>query len=109
VSFGPKDGGSALTGEVLLDTYGMKVEKLYLDPKDALEGLKKKPAGCDGLCCWGAGSAVQKTWAAAFDSSTFLGTNLWTRPTTGKPSTAPLYDWTIQTENIHGVFRPHGT
>ena len=42
VSFGPKDGGSALTGEVLLNTYGMKVEKSYLDPKDALEGLKRK-------------------------------------------------------------------
>ena len=42
VSFGPKDGGSALTGEVLLNAYGMKVEKSYLDPKDALELLKRK-------------------------------------------------------------------
>lgn len=42
VSFGPKDGGSALTGEVLLNAYGMKVEKSYLDPKDALERLKRK-------------------------------------------------------------------
>ena len=42
VSFGPKDGGSALTGEVLLNAYGMKVEKSYLDPKDALERLRQK-------------------------------------------------------------------
>jgi len=42
VSFGPKDGGSALTGEVLLDTYGMKLDKSYLDPKDALDRLKQK-------------------------------------------------------------------
>ncbi|HJU61281.1 MAG TPA: TAXI family TRAP transporter solute-binding subunit, partial [Candidatus Binatia bacterium] len=41
VSFGPKNGGSALTGEVLLETYGMQVEKSFLDPRDALEGLKK--------------------------------------------------------------------
>jgi uncharacterized protein len=41
VSFGPKNGGSALTGEVLLEAYGMQVEKSYLDPKDALEGLRK--------------------------------------------------------------------
>jgi hypothetical protein len=42
VSFGPKNGGSALTGEALLEAYGMQVEKFYLDPKDALEGLRKK-------------------------------------------------------------------
>jgi TRAP transporter TAXI family solute receptor len=42
VSFGPKDGGSALTGEVLFNAYGMKVEKSYLDPKDALDRLKRK-------------------------------------------------------------------
>jgi TRAP transporter TAXI family solute receptor len=41
VSFGPKNGGSALTGEVLLETYGMKVENSYLDPRDALEALRK--------------------------------------------------------------------
>src|SRR5262245_51890480 len=41
VSFGPKNGGSALTGEALLEAYGMKVENFYLDPKDALEGLRK--------------------------------------------------------------------
>ena len=42
VSFGPKNGGSALTGEVLLNTYGIKVEKVFFDPKDALDRLNKK-------------------------------------------------------------------
>ena len=41
VSFGPKDGGAAITGEAVFDANNVSPEKLYLDHEEAIERLKK--------------------------------------------------------------------
>ena len=97
VSLGPKNGGSALTGEVLLETYGMQVEKAYLDPKDALDGLRKNQL--DALIfVGGAPVPLFKSLGSGFrfvdlpkDASL---ENTYGRKTLDRT----VYDWTIPTE-----------
>jgi TRAP transporter TAXI family solute receptor len=97
VSFGPKNGGSALTGEVLLETYGMQVEKLFLDPKDALEGLKKNQLDAM-IFVGGAPLPLFKNLGSSFrfvdlPRNEFLE-KIYSRRTLDRT----LYDWTIPTE-----------
>jgi uncharacterized protein len=101
VSFGPKDGGSALTGEVLLDTYGMKVEKLYLDPKDALDGLKKNQLDAMVFVA-GAPVPLFKNLGSGFR---FV--DLPRDESLDKTYDRKTLDYS--NGNIHGVFCPHGT
>jgi len=97
VSFGPKDGGSALTGEVLLDTYGMKVEKLYLDPKDALDGLKKNQLDAMVFVA-GAPVPLFKNLGSGFRFVDLPRDESLDKTYDRKTLDRTLYDWTIQTE-----------
>lgn len=102
VSFGPKNGGSALTGEILVETYGMQVEKVYLDPKDALEGLRKKQL--DGMIfVSGAPVPLFKNLGSGFRFVDLPRNesleNVYSRKTIDRA----LYDWAIPTET-YSVF-----
>ena len=97
VSFGPKNGGSALTGEVLLDTYGMKVEKFYLDPKDALDGLKKNRLDAMVFVA-GAPVPLFKNLGSGFRFVDLPKDESLEKTYDRKTLDRTLYDWTIQTE-----------
>jgi uncharacterized protein len=97
VSFGPKNGGSALTGEVLLDTYGMKVEKSYLDPKDALEGLKKNQLDAM-IFVGGAPVPLFKNLGSGFRFVDLPRDESLEKTYDRKTLDRSLYDWTIPTE-----------
>lgn len=102
VSFGPKNGGSALTGEVLIETYGMQVEKLYLDPKDALEGLRKKQL--DGMIfVSGAPVPLFKNLGSGFRFVDLPRNESLENVYSRKSLDRALYDWTIPTET-YSVF-----
>jgi len=97
VSFGPKNGGSALTGEVLLETYGMKVEKSYLDPKDALEALRKKQLDAM-IFVGGAPVPLFKNLGSGFRFVDLPRDNSLETTYDRKTLDRTLYDWTIPTE-----------
>ncbi len=97
VSFGAKNGGSALTGEVLLETYGMKVEKSYLDPKDALEALRKKQLDAM-IFVGGAPVPLFKNLGSGFRFVDLPKDNSLETTYDRKTLDRTLYDWTIPTE-----------
>ena len=97
VSFGPKNGGSALTGEVLLETYGMKVEKSYLDPKDALDALRKKQLDAM-IFVGGAPVPLFKNLGSDFRFVDLPRDNSLETTYDRKTLDRTLYDWTIPTE-----------
>jgi TRAP transporter TAXI family solute receptor len=102
VSFGPKNGGSALTGEALIEAYGMKVEKFYLDPKDALEGLRKKQL--DGMIfVSGAPVPLFKNLGSGFRFVDLPRDESLERIYNRKTLDRTLYDWAIPTET-YSVF-----
>jgi uncharacterized protein len=97
VSFGPKNGGSALTGEVLLETYGMQVEKSFLDPRDALEGLKKNQLDAM-LFVGGAPVPLFKNLGSSFRFVDLPRDEFLEKIYSRKTLDRSLYDWTIPTE-----------
>ncbi|HSE86046.1 MAG TPA: TAXI family TRAP transporter solute-binding subunit [Candidatus Binatia bacterium] len=97
VSFGPKNGGSALTGEVLLETFGMKVDKSYLDPKDALEGLRKNQLDAM-IFVSGAPVPVFKNLGSGFRFVDIPRDESLEKIYNRKTLDRTLYDWTIPTE-----------
>jgi uncharacterized protein len=97
VSFGAKNGGSALTGEVLLETYGMKVEKSYLDPKDALEALRKKQLDAM-IFVGGAPVPLFKNLGSGFRFVDLPKDNSLETTYDRKTLDRTRYDWTIPTE-----------
>lgn len=97
VSFGPKDSGSALTGEVLLDTYGIKLDKLYLDPSDALERLKQKQLDAM-VFVGGAPVPLFKNLGSGFRFVDLPRNESLEKTYTRKTLDRNLYDWTIPTE-----------
>ncbi|MET0502294.1 MAG: TAXI family TRAP transporter solute-binding subunit [Candidatus Binatia bacterium] len=97
VSFGPKDGGSALTGEVLLDTYGIKLDKLYIDPKDALEQLKQKQLDAM-VFVGGAPVPLFKNLGSGFRFVDLPRDQSLDQTYSRKALDRTLYDWTIPTE-----------
>jgi uncharacterized protein len=97
VSFGPKNGGSALTGEILLETYGMKVEKSYPDPKDALEALRKKQLDAM-IFVGGAPVPLFKNLGSDFRFVDLPRDNSLETTYDRKTLDRTLYDWTIPTE-----------
>jgi len=97
VSFGPKDGGSALTGEVLLETYGIKLDKSYLDPKDALERLKQKQLDAM-VFVGGAPVPLFKNLGSGFRFVDLPREQSLEQTYTRKTLDRTLYDWTIPTE-----------
>jgi uncharacterized protein len=97
VSFGPKNGGSALTGEVLLETYGMQVEKSFLDPRDALEGLKKNQLDAM-IFVGGAPVPLFKNLGSRFRFVDLPTDEFLERIYSRKTLDRTLYDWTIPTE-----------
>ncbi len=97
VSFGPKDGGSALTGEVLLETYGIKLDKSYLDPKDALERLKQKQLDAM-VFVGGAPVPLFKNLGSGFRFVDLPRDQSLEQTYTRKTLDRTLYDWTIPTE-----------
>ena len=97
VSFGPKNGGSALTGEVLLETYGMKVEKSYLDPRDALEGLRKTQLDAM-IFVGGAPVPLFKNLGSGFRFVDLPRDESLEKIYTRKTLDRTLYNWTIPTE-----------
>ena len=97
VSFGPKDGGSALTGEVLLDTYGIKLDKLYIDPKDALEQLKQKQLDAM-VFVGGAPVPLFKNLGSGFRFVDLPRDQSLDQTYSRKTLDRTLYDWTIPTE-----------
>jgi len=97
VSFGAKNGGSALTGEVLLETYGMKVEKSYLDPKDALEALRKKQLDAM-IFVGGAPVPLFKNLGSGFRFVDLPKDNSLETTFDRKTLDRTRYDWTIPTE-----------
>jgi uncharacterized protein len=97
ISFGPKNGGSALTGEVLLETYGMKVEKSYLDPKEALEGLRKKQLDAM-IFVGGAPVPLFKNLGSGFRFVDLPRDASLERTYDRKTLDRTLYDWSIPTE-----------
>ena len=102
VSFGPKNGGSALTGEVLLETYDMKVEKLYLDPKDALEGLRKNQLDAM-IFVSGAPVPLFRNLGSGFRFVDLPRDESLEKIYDRKTLDRTLYDWTIPTET-YSVF-----
>ena len=102
VSFGPKNGGSALTGEVLLETYDMKVEKLYLDPKDALEGLRKNQLDAM-IFVSGAPVPLFRNLGSGFRFVDLPRDESLEKIYNRKTLDRTLYDWTIPTET-YSVF-----
>lgn len=97
VSFGPKNGGSALTGEALLEAYGMKVERSYLDPKDALEGLRKNQLDAM-IFVSGAPVPLFKNLGSGFRFVDLPRDESLEKIYDRKALDRPLYDWTIPTE-----------
>jgi uncharacterized protein len=97
VSFGPKNGGSALTGEVLLETYGMQVDKSFLDPRDALEGLKKNQLDAM-LFVGGAPVPLFKNLGSSFRFVDLPRDEFLEKIYSRKTLDRSLYDWTIPTE-----------
>jgi len=97
VSFGPKDGGSALTGEVLLNTYGMNVEKFYFDPKDALERLKNKQLDAMVFVA-GAPVSLFKNLGTGFRFVELPKDESLERTYDRKTLNRALYDWAAETE-----------
>ena len=97
VSFGPKDGGSALTGEVLLDAYDMKLEKLYLDPKEALDRLKQKQLDAM-LFVGGAPVPLFKNLGSTFHFVDLPRNESLENTYNRKTLDRTLYPWTIPTE-----------
>jgi uncharacterized protein len=97
VSFGPKNGGSALTGEALLEAYGMKVEPSYPDPRAALEELKKNQL--DAMIFVG-GAPVQmfKNLGSGFHFVDLPRNEALEKIYNRKTLDRTLYDWTIPTE-----------
>jgi TRAP transporter TAXI family solute receptor len=97
VSFGPKNGGSALTGEVLLEAYGMKVQPSYLDPKDAVEALRKNQL--DALIfVGGAPVPLFRNLGSAFRFVDLPRDESLEKLYNRKTLDRSLYDWTIPTE-----------
>ncbi|HUK42368.1 MAG TPA: TAXI family TRAP transporter solute-binding subunit [Candidatus Acidoferrales bacterium] len=97
ISFGPKDGGSALTGEVLLNAYGMKVEKFYLDPKDALARLRQRQL--DGMIfVAGAPVPLFKDLGAGFRFLTLPKDESLEQTYDRKIFDRSLYNWANETE-----------
>lgn len=97
VSFGPKNGGSALTGEALLEAYGMKVENFYLDPKDALEGLRKNQLDAM-IFVAGAPVPLFKNLGSGFRFVDLPRDEVLDKIYERKTLDRTLYDWTIPTE-----------
>ena len=97
VSFGPKNGGSALTGEALLEAYGMKVENFYLDPKDALEGLRKNQLDAM-IFVAGAPVPLFKNLGSGFRFVDLPRDEVLDKIYERKTLDRTLYDWTITTE-----------
>jgi len=97
VSFGPKDGGSALTGEVLLETYGIKLDKSYLDPKDALERLKQKQLDAM-VFVGGAPVPLFKNLGSGFRFVDLPREQSLEQTYTRKTLDRTMYDWTIPAE-----------
>ena len=97
VSFGPKNGGSALTGEALLQTYGMKVEPSYLDPKDALEGLRKNQLDAM-IFVGGAPVPLFKNLGSGFRFVDLPRADSLEKTYNRKTLDRALYSWTIPTE-----------
>jgi uncharacterized protein len=110
VSFGPQNGGSALTGEVLLETYGMKVEKSYLDPRDALEGLRKNQLDAM-VFVGGAPVPLFKNLGSGFRFVDLPRDELLEKIYSRKTLDRNLYDWTIPTEtySVLSVLMGRGT
>jgi uncharacterized protein len=97
VSFGPKNGGSALTGEVLLETYGMKVEKSFLDPRAALEGLRKTQLDAM-IFVGGAPVPLFRNLGSGFRFVDLPRNEYLEKIYSRKTLDRGLYDWTIPTE-----------
>jgi len=97
VSFGPKNGGSALTGEVLLETYGMQVEKSFLDPRAALEGLKKNQLDAM-IFVGGAPVPLFRNLGSGFRFVDLPRNEYLEKLYDRKTLDRTLYDWTIPTE-----------
>ena len=97
VSFGPKNGGSALTGEALLEAYGMKVERSYLDPKDALEGLRKNQLDAM-IFVSGAPVPLFKNLGSGFRFVDLPRDEFLDKIYERKTLDRTFYDWTIPTE-----------
>ena len=97
VSFGPKNGGSALTGEALLQTYGMKVEPSYLEPKDALEGLRKNQLDAM-IFVGGAPVPLFKNLGSGFRFVDLPRADSLEKTYNRKTLDRTLYSWTIPTE-----------
>jgi TRAP transporter TAXI family solute receptor len=110
ISFGPQNGGSALTGEILLETYGMKVEKSYLDPRDALEGLRKKQLDAM-VFVGGAPVPLFKNLGSGFRFVDLPRDELLEKIYSRKTLDRNLYDWTIPTEtySVLSVLMGRGT
>lgn len=102
VSFGPKNGGSALTGEVLLETYGMKVDNSYLDPRDALEALRKKQLDAM-IFVSGAPVPLFKNLGSGFRFVDLPRDESLEKIYNRKTLDRTLYDWAIPTET-YSVF-----
>jgi TRAP transporter TAXI family solute receptor len=97
VSFGPKNGGSALTGEVLLETYGMQVEKSFLDPRAALEGLRKSQLDAM-IFVGGAPVPLFRNLGSGFRFVDLPRNEFLEKIYNRKTLDRALYDWTIPTE-----------
>jgi TRAP transporter TAXI family solute receptor len=97
VSFGPKDGGSALTGEVLLDAYGMQVEKSYLDPKEALDRLKMQQLDAMVFVA-GAPVSLFKNLGSGFQFVELPKDDSLEQTYNRKTLDRTLYDWATRTE-----------
>lgn len=97
VSFGPKNGGSALTGEALLETYGMKVEKSYLDPPDALDALRKNQLDAM-IFVGGAPVPMFKNLGSSYRFVDLPRAESLEKTYNRKTLDRTLYGWTIPTE-----------
>lgn len=97
VSFGPKNGGSALTGEVLLETYGMQVEKSFLNPRDALEALRKTQLDAM-IFVGGAPVPLFRNLGSGFRFVDLPRDEYLDKIYARKTLDRTLYDWTIPTE-----------
>jgi uncharacterized protein len=97
VSFGPKNGGSALTGEVLLETYGMQVEKSFIDPREALEGLRKTQLDAM-IFVGGAPVPLFRNLGSGFRFVDLPRNEYLEKIYSRKTLDRTLYDWTIPTE-----------
>jgi TRAP transporter TAXI family solute receptor len=97
VSVGPKNGGSALTAEVLLEAYGMKVQPFYLDPKDAVDALRKNQL--DALVfVGGAPVPLFRNLGSGFRFVDLPRDESLEKLYNRKTLDRSLYDWTIPTE-----------